>query len=105
VGSQYPQGLSLPLRSGYTKADNPGAFMDHEDWGPCYVELDYSVPGKLFVYKLNKGMDILREKMMRESSMLSMPFLPFVIRNIKRTYIMRNIRRECAVFRSMTYIK
>ncbi|MCP4134986.1 MAG: hypothetical protein GY754_28690 [bacterium] len=62
----YPQGLSMPITGGYTNRDNPGAFMDHEEWGPCYVEMDPDVPGKLFIYKLNQGMDILRDAVVGE---------------------------------------
>ncbi len=60
TGSGYPQGLSLPIFCGYTKGGNSGAFMEHEEWGDCYVELDYEFPDRLFVYKLNDGSKLRR---------------------------------------------
>ena len=62
VGEVYPQGLSMPILCGYTKEINTGAFMNHSEWGPCYVELDYEFNNKLFVYKLNDGLKILAEQ-------------------------------------------
>ena len=62
TGDMYPQGLSLPILCGYTKENGFGGFMDHETWGPCYVELDSDFPDKLFVYKLNDGLKMLAEQ-------------------------------------------
>jgi hypothetical protein len=59
VNSNYPQHLSMPILCGYTKDLNPGAFMNHSEWGPCYVELDVDYPDKLFVFKLNDGLKLL----------------------------------------------
>ena len=58
----YPQGLSMPILCGYSSDNNPGAFMQHEEWGPCYVEQDPNYPDKLFVYKLNDGLKLLAEQ-------------------------------------------
>ncbi|MBN2738775.1 MAG: hypothetical protein JXR70_17465 [Spirochaetales bacterium] len=58
VNDIFPQGLSPPIYCGYTKKMSSGAFMQHDSWGPCYVEQDFDNK-KLFVYKLNEGMQIL----------------------------------------------
>ncbi len=72
VDSKYPQGLSLPLYCGFTRCDGIGAFLNHDTWGPCYVEVqsDFSdLQGTyddfskvLFVYKLNEGLEILERQ-------------------------------------------
>jgi len=62
VGDMYPQHLSMPIMCGYTKKGNDGAFMNHPEWGPCYVELDYEFRNKLFVYKLDDGLKLLAEQ-------------------------------------------
>lgn len=64
TGDIYPQGLSMPIYCGYTKKNGYGGFIDHETWGPCYVELDSDFPNKLFVYKLNDGLKILAEQLL-----------------------------------------
>ncbi len=56
----YPQGVSLPIRCDPTGETREGAFMSHSQWGPCYVEMDLNKPGKLFVYKLNEGLELLK---------------------------------------------
>jgi hypothetical protein len=61
VGSIYPQGVGMPIICGITHDSSPGAFMDHEKWGTCYVEQDRDYDDILFVYKLNEGMKILAE--------------------------------------------
>ncbi|MCP4136455.1 MAG: hypothetical protein GY754_36135 [bacterium] len=62
----YPQGLSMPIPGGYTREDNPGAFFNHEEWGPCYMEHDPDMRGKLFIYKMNDGLELLRDMAMGE---------------------------------------
>ena len=52
----------MPIMCGFTTDGNPGAFMQHEEWGPCYVEQDSEYDNKLFVYKLNEGLKILAEQ-------------------------------------------
>ena len=59
VGDIYPQGLSMPIICGYSGDESPGAFMRHEEWGPCYVEQENKYPDKLCVYVLNDGLEIL----------------------------------------------
>ena len=59
VNDKYPQGLSLPVMCGFSSEGSPGAFMQHEEWGPCYVEQDMEYDDKLFVYKLNEGLELL----------------------------------------------
>jgi len=55
----YPQGLSMPIFCGYAMESTPGAFMDHEKWGMCYVQL---IGGNtLYVYKLNEGLKLMAE--------------------------------------------
>ncbi|MBN2444347.1 MAG: hypothetical protein JXJ04_23495 [Spirochaetales bacterium] len=62
VNDMYPQGLSMPIVCGYTGEYSPGAFMDHEEWGPCYLEQDIDYPDKIFIYKLNDGLKLLAEQ-------------------------------------------
>ncbi len=57
----YPQGVSMPIYCGYSTEGTRGAFVDHEEWGPCYVELCDDFPNKLFVYKLNDGLKVMAE--------------------------------------------
>jgi hypothetical protein len=64
VDNAYPQGLSMPIYCGYTSKYAPGAFMEHTEWGPCYVEVDLDHPDKLFVFKLNDGLQILADQAM-----------------------------------------
>ena len=64
VGDMYPQHLSMPILCGYAKEGNDGAFMNHSEWGPCYVELDFEFKNKLFIYKLNNGLKLLAEQAM-----------------------------------------
>jgi len=61
ISDIYPQGLSKPIIFGYSDRTNPGAFMNHSQWGPCYLEQDPYYPEKLFVYKLNKGKESLHK--------------------------------------------
>lgn len=58
----YPQGLSTPIYCGYTKDGNEGAFMQHSEWGPLFVERDQDMRDKLFIYRLNDGLEILKEQ-------------------------------------------
>ncbi|MBN2443857.1 MAG: hypothetical protein JXJ04_21020, partial [Spirochaetales bacterium] len=62
IDDKYPQGLSMPIICGYSGKESPGAFMQHETWGPCYVEQDNKFPDKLFVYKLNEGLELLAKQ-------------------------------------------
>jgi len=62
VNEMYPQSLSPPIVCGYTNANNIGAFMQHSQWGPCYVEQDMNFQDKLFIYKLNEGLKMLEEQ-------------------------------------------
>ena len=62
IDDKYPQGLSMPIICGYSGDESPGAFMQHETWGPCYVEQDNKYPDKLFVYKLNEGLELLAKQ-------------------------------------------
>lgn len=57
----YPQGVSMPIYCGYSEKYTRGAFVDHEEWGPCYVELCDEFPNKLFVFKLNEGLKVMAE--------------------------------------------
>ncbi len=56
----YPQSMSMGISLGYTNKD-PGAFMNHSKLGPCYVEKSTSRDGILFLFKLNDGLEILKE--------------------------------------------
>lgn len=40
--------------------------MQHTEWGPCYVEMDPDYPDKLFVYKLNEGLELLRKQVLNK---------------------------------------
>ncbi len=62
TGSIYPQGVNIPILCGYTNKFNRGVFIEHEKWGPCYVEQDYNYPDRLFLFKLNDGLKTLAEK-------------------------------------------
>ncbi|MBN2534514.1 MAG: hypothetical protein JXB88_16645 [Spirochaetales bacterium] len=68
VHDMYPQHLSQPILCGYTNRENPGAFMDHEKWGPCYVEQDPDYPKKIFVYKLNEGLKLLADQVVTRAT-------------------------------------
>jgi hypothetical protein len=57
----YPQGMSMPISLGFTNKD-PGAFLDHTTLGPLYVEKSSARPGVWFLFKLNDGLQILREE-------------------------------------------
>lgn len=57
VNDGYPNGLSQPVSCGYSGKDTLGAFMEHESWGTCYVELAY---GLLHVFILEQGLDANR---------------------------------------------
>ena len=57
----YPQGISMPIYCGYSKKGTKGAFVDHEVWGPCYIELNNKFPNKLFVFKLYDGLKVMAE--------------------------------------------
>jgi len=59
VSDIYPQGLSMPIFCGYSMESTPGAFMDHEEWGMCYVQLIGT--NILYVYKLNEGLKLMAE--------------------------------------------
>jgi len=59
VSDIYPQGLSMPVFCGYSMESTPGAFMDHEEWGMCYVQLIGT--NTLYVYKLNEGLKLTAE--------------------------------------------
>jgi hypothetical protein len=67
TGDIYPQGLSLPILCGYTTINGYGAFMEHETWGPCYIEWDSDYPKILFIYHLNKGLEMLAEQAKKTS--------------------------------------
>lgn len=56
---KFPQRLSPPIRCGYTKDSNPGTFIDHEKFGPLFIEQDSDYPKKLFIYKLTGGLKLL----------------------------------------------
>ena len=43
-----------------------GAFMQHTEWGPCYVGQDSDFPDKLFIWELNKGLKILAEEAVKK---------------------------------------
>ena len=55
----YPQGVSMPIECGYSLEGTPGAFMNHKEWGECYVEYEN---GKLFVYKCNEALALLAKQ-------------------------------------------
>jgi len=57
----YPQGISMPVSLGYTNTD-PGAFMTHSEFGPCYVEQSTMRGGIMFIFKLNDAIDILKKQ-------------------------------------------
>ena len=52
----------MPLQCGKSSSSTPGAFVDHETWGPLYIEQDMSNADKLLVFKLNDGLKILNKK-------------------------------------------
>ena len=41
---------------------SPGAFMQHQEWGACYVEQDMDYDAKLVVYKLDEGLELLAKQ-------------------------------------------
>jgi hypothetical protein len=58
----YPQGLSLGIVGGKTgdaSRDN-GAFVNHKEWGPLYVDRDPDKLNLLRVYRLNDALNALR---------------------------------------------
>ncbi|MBN1700204.1 MAG: hypothetical protein JW881_22020 [Spirochaetales bacterium] len=67
TGGAYPQGISLPVLCGYTDEMASGAFMEHEAWGPCYIDWDPDVPEKLFVFRLNEGLRLLADRILGKS--------------------------------------
>jgi hypothetical protein len=60
VDDKYPQHLSLPIFGGYSGEDNYGAFVNHTELGPLYVDMDDQHPGVLLVYKLNDALEMLK---------------------------------------------
>ncbi len=63
VGDQYPIGISPPIRLGLVSENTPGAFMQHDTWGPCYILKDEEKPQHVIVYKLTDGIPIIARKL------------------------------------------
>lgn len=62
---KYPQGLSLGIvgdKTGDASRDN-GAFVNHKEWGPLYVDRDEDNMQLLRVYKLNDGLKAIQKVM------------------------------------------
>lgn len=54
IDEKYPAGISEMVLLGPTRTSNYGAFMNHSEWGPCYVEFKTDVRRTLFVYRLEE---------------------------------------------------
>jgi len=62
----YPQGMNMPISLGYTDK-GAGAFLNHTTLGPLYIEKPYT--DTLFIYKLNDGLEILKEQEINAKNM------------------------------------
>jgi len=63
VDRAYPQSLSLPVR-GMEITDNVyGVFVQHDAWGPLYVEPDRRQRRALYVYRLNQVIENLKSRL------------------------------------------
>jgi hypothetical protein len=65
TSDNYPQGLSMGIVGGKTgdaSRDN-GAFVNHKEWGPLYVDRDEDNMNLLRVYKLNDAMKAIQKMM------------------------------------------
>jgi hypothetical protein len=61
LADAYPQGISPPIFGGLAAgAKITGAFVNHSEWGPIYLDEDADHPGAMLVYHLNQGLEILR---------------------------------------------
>ena len=61
VGDIYPQGISMPIYCGYKQERGSGAFLQHSVFGTCWLEVDDTLPGKYFLFKLNDGLTLLAD--------------------------------------------
>jgi len=61
IDDAYPQHLSPPILGGYSSTDGYGAFVNHTELGPLYVDMDDQHPGILLVYKLNDALELLKK--------------------------------------------
>lgn len=57
VNEKYPQGLSMPMLGEYSDPETPGAFVEHSQWGPVYVERHPRSYMHLRVYRLREGLE------------------------------------------------
>lgn len=62
VNDSYPQGLSAPIFGEGTLYEKDGAFVNHSELGPLYLDRSPKFENALLVYKLNDALKILREK-------------------------------------------
>lgn len=59
VDSKYPQGISPPVAGGMSDPFTPHTFVDHEEFGPLYIELDKEQTSIMYVYFLNQVLEKL----------------------------------------------
>ena len=62
VNDSFPQGISPPIFGEETYYQKDGAFVNHSELGPLYLDRSPKFENALLVYKLNDALKILQEK-------------------------------------------
>lgn len=61
IDDSYPLGISPPILGGTSPFYANGSFINHTELGPLYIDHDVRYPNYLFVYQLNKGLELLKK--------------------------------------------
>jgi hypothetical protein len=63
INDSFPQGISPPVFGEETYYEKTGAFVNHSELGPLYLDISPQFHNALLVYKLNDALKILKDKM------------------------------------------